>query len=104
MILYAIFFVAPYFAARLGGTNIMLSQDGVLYQECDVTSHIRSDQDFNDVEFIYVTCNPRRLARYVKLQRIPGRSYQSQNLNVCEVQVYGYQYEGQYLLLEVLQT
>ena len=72
----------------------MLSQDGVQYQECDVTSRIRSNQDFSDVKYIHVTCDPPRLARYVKLQRLPG-SYNSYAMNVCEVQVYGYQYEGE---------
>ena len=79
----------------------MLSQDGVLYHECDVTSRIRSDQDFSDVKYINVTCNPPRLARYVKLQRLPG-SYDSDYMNVCEVQVYGYQYEGERLHFAML--
>ena len=97
-VLYMTFLFAPCIPARLGGTDIMLSQDDLLYHECDVASHIRSYEDFSSVGFISVDCNPRRLARYVRVRRRPG-TYQSHFLNVCEVQVYGYQYEGQHLPL-----
>ena len=87
-----------WFPARLGATNITTSQDGQVYTVCNATSPFHADASFR-ADFINVTCNLPRLGRYVKIQRLPG-SYQSYALTLCEVQVYGYQYEGEDLHIE----
>ena len=58
-----------------------------LYQVCNTIN------EEGAADTIYVVCDPNRLGRFVRIQR-HAYGYQSDSMNVCEIQVFGYLFHG----------
>ena len=83
---------------RLTNTVIEVSQDGIMYYPCATLG-----PGIGDPDFINVTCISRTVGRYVRVRRLPG-AYQARHINICEVQVYAYQYDGNYFQIHLYHT
>ena len=76
------------FADRLTYIFIEVSQDGTQYHKCATLG------DVGEPPFVDRLCDTKVLGRYVRLRRLRS-AHEGNAMNVCEVQVYAYKYEGE---------
>ena len=83
------------FTVRLANTSVEISRNRTIFSRCGITN-----TDTRHTAFAMVNCTVRIVGQYVRLQRLP-HSNSPNNLNPCEVQVYGYLYRGKQLIFLV---